>query len=243
KNLTTMALPNDNTREMLAAQAHIWNHTFSYINSMSLKYAIQLGIPDIIHSNGRAMTLFDLVDAFPINNNAKTMDYIFRLMRILIHPGFFNQTMANNKEEDGYLLTPASRLLLKNEPLSQVPFVQTELDPNFMDPWHSLSKWIKRDDDSSTPFAIAHGKPLFEYDERQPNINSQFNEIMASDSRLVICVVIKKCRGVFEVLKSLVDVGGGTGIVAKVIADAFIEMNCIVFDLPHVIEGCEGPRT
>ena len=110
-----MALPNDNTREILAAQAHIWNHTFSYINSMSLKCAIQLGIPDNIHSHGRATTLSDLVNALPINNNAKTLDYIFRLMRILIHGGFFNQIKVNDKEE-GYLLTPASFLLLKDEP-------------------------------------------------------------------------------------------------------------------------------
>ncbi|KAG5586386.1 hypothetical protein H5410_046820 [Solanum commersonii] len=41
-------------------------------------------------------------------------------------------------------------------------------------------------------------------------------------------------------MKSLVDVGGGIGIVAKVLADAFLELNCIIFDLPHVIEGCEG---
>ncbi|KAG5586387.1 hypothetical protein H5410_046821 [Solanum commersonii] len=147
-----MALPNDNmTREMLVAQAHIWNHTFSYINSMSRKY--------IIHSNGRAITLYDLVDALPINNNAKTLDYTFRLMRTLIHGSFFNQTKVNNKEE-GYLLTPASCLLLKEEPLSQIPFVETELDPNFMDPWHSLSKSMKSDDNSSTPFTIA--QPLFE---------------------------------------------------------------------------------
>ncbi|KAH0636403.1 hypothetical protein KY290_036841 [Solanum tuberosum] len=119
-----MTLPNDNmTREMLAAQAHIWNHTFSYINSMSLKCAIQLGIPHIIHSHGRAMTLSDLVDALPINNNAKTLYYIFRLMHILIHGGFFNQTKVNDKEE-GYLLTAASCLLIKDETLSQVHFVQ-----------------------------------------------------------------------------------------------------------------------
>ncbi|TMW81118.1 hypothetical protein EJD97_011783 [Solanum chilense] len=188
-----MTLPNDNmTREMLAAQAHIWNHTFSYINSMSLKCAIQLGIPHIIHSHGRAMTLSDLVNALPINNNIKTLDYIFRLIRIIIHGCFFNQIKVNDKEE-GYILTPASCLLLKDEPLSQVAFVQMELDPNFMDPWHSLSKWIGSDNDDSG-------------------------------------------------LKSFVDVGGGIGIVAKVIADAFVEMNCIVFDLPHVIEGCEGSK-
>ena len=61
------------------------------------------------------MTLSDLVNALPINNNVKTLDYIFRLMRILIHGGFFNKIKVNDKEE-GYLLTPASFLLLKDEP-------------------------------------------------------------------------------------------------------------------------------
>ncbi|KAH0636389.1 hypothetical protein KY290_036830 [Solanum tuberosum] len=65
---------------------------------------------------------------------------------------------------------------------------------------------------------------------------------MASDSRLVVSVVIENCKAIFEGLKSLVDVGGGIGIVAKVIADAFLEMNCIVFYLPHVIERCEGSK-
>ncbi|KAM3319518.1 hypothetical protein P3S67_006718 [Capsicum chacoense] len=141
-----MALPSDNiedkTREVLAAQAHIWNHTFNFINSMSLKCAIQLGIPDIIHSHGRHMSLSDIVDALPINNNnARTQDCVYRLMRILIHAGFFIQ------EDEGYLLTPTSRLLLKDEPLSLAPLVQMELDPNLMDPWHSLSKWLKNGDD------------------------------------------------------------------------------------------------
>lgn len=30
--------------------------------------------------------------------------------------------------------------------------------------------------------------------------------------------------------------------VAKAIADAFPKINCIVLDLPHVIEGCEGRK-
>ncbi|KAH0702838.1 hypothetical protein KY290_018148 [Solanum tuberosum] len=84
-----MAVPNndigDETRQVLAAQAHIWNHIFNYINSMSLKCAIQLEIPDIIHSHGRPMNLSDLVEALPIDNNnkAKTHDCVYRLMRIL----------------------------------------------------------------------------------------------------------------------------------------------------------------
>ncbi|XP_060206413.1 trans-resveratrol di-O-methyltransferase-like [Lycium barbarum] len=238
-----MALPQDKTREVLAAQAHIWNHTFNFINSMSLKCAVQLGIPDIIHAHGRAMTLSHLVDALPINNNAESQNCVYRLMRVLIHTGFFIQTKSNEEqEEEGYLLTPNSRLLLKDEPLSLVSFVQMVLDPTMMEPWHSLSKWFKNGDDSSTPFATAHGKALFEYAGDQSRLNHLFNEAMASDALLVMSVLIKNGKRVFEGLKSLVDVGGSTGTVAKAIADAFPQINCIVLDLPDVIEGLEGSK-
>ncbi|XP_049349449.1 probable O-methyltransferase 3 [Solanum verrucosum] len=104
-----MALPNgdigDETREVLAAQAHIWNHTFNFISTMSLKCAIQLD------------------------------------------------------EKEGYLLTPSSRLLFKDETnnLSMIPFIQMILDPVMMDPWHDLSQWIQYGgDDQPSPFATTH---------------------------------------------------------------------------------------
>lgn len=65
---------------------------------------------------------------------------------------------------------------------------------------------------------------------------------MANDSRLSISVIIEHCKEIFEGLKSLVDIGGGTGTMAKSIADMFPQINCIVLDLPHVIEGCEGSK-
>ncbi|KAG5615447.1 hypothetical protein H5410_015271 [Solanum commersonii] len=231
----------DETRQVLAAQAHIWNHIFNYINSMSLKCAIQLEIPDIIHSHGRPMNLSDLVEALPINNNhdkAKTHDCVYRLMRILVHAGFFIQ-----EAEEGYLLTPTSHLLLKDEPMSMIPFLNFQLDPNLMDPWHSLSKWFNNvsDESNSTPYATAHGMPFFKYAENEPRLNHLFNEAMASDTRLVMTVLIQNGKGlIFEGLKSLVD--RGTGTIAKAIADAFPQINCTVFELPHVIEGLEGSK-
>lgn len=75
----------------MAAQALIWNYTYNFINSTSLKCAIQLGIPDVIHSHSRPMALSDLVDALPVNNKDKQQNYIYRLMRILIHAGFFTK--------------------------------------------------------------------------------------------------------------------------------------------------------
>ncbi|KAF3617917.1 Trans-resveratrol di-O-methyltransferase [Capsicum annuum] len=142
----------------------------------------------------------------------------------------------------GFSLTAISRLLLKDEPnLSMIPFVQAMLDPILMDPWHNLSQWIQNGgDDKPTLFAIAHYKPLYEYAGDDAKFNCLFNEAMASDSLLIISVMIEHCKGDFEGLKSLVDVGGGTGTMAKVISNEFPELKCYVLDLPRVVEGLEG---
>ncbi|KAL2328166.1 hypothetical protein Fmac_021593 [Flemingia macrophylla] len=47
---------------------------------------------------------------------------------------------------------------------------------------------------------------------------------------------------VFKGLESLVDVGGGTGTTAKVIAKSFPQLKCIVFDLPHVVANLQGTK-
>ncbi|EEF37287.1 trans-resveratrol di-O-methyltransferase [Ricinus communis] len=223
--------------ELLQAQAHIWNHIFSFINSMSLKSAVQLGIPDAIHSHGRPISLSQLIAALPIHP-AKARG-IPRLMRILIHSGFFAKAKIEEKdEEEGYVLTNASKLLLKDNPLSIAPFLLAMLDPILIKPWHYLSTWFQNDD--ATAFDTAHGMGFWEYTASDPNLNNFFNEAMASDARLVMKVLIDEHKGLFEGLKSLVDVGGGTGTMAAAIAKAFPQLECTVFDLPHVVVGLQG---
>ncbi|KAF3680757.1 putative bidirectional sugar transporter SWEET14-like [Capsicum annuum] len=65
---------------------------------------------------------------------------------------------------------------------------------------------------------------------------------MTHDTPLVSSVVIEHCKGVLIGLKSLVDVGGGTGTITKAIAQALPQINCILFVLPHVIEGLEKSK-
>ncbi|KAL4586375.1 hypothetical protein LXL04_011011 [Taraxacum kok-saghyz] len=234
-----MALQNDKqSTNLLHSQAHIWNHIFSFINSMSLKCAIQLQIPDIINRHGAPMSLSELVEALSINK--ERAPFVYRLMRILVHSGFFSISTTRDhekKEKEGYLLAPASRFLLKEEPLSIRPFLLAMLDPILMDPWHHMSTWFQNDD--VNPFHTTHGSNLWDLAGQDPNLNQFFNEAMGSDARLVTSVVLKH-RHVFENLNSIVDVGGGTGTVAKAIADAFSDVSCICFDLPHVVDGLVG---
>ncbi|KAF9661711.1 hypothetical protein SADUNF_Sadunf19G0097000 [Salix dunnii] len=223
--------------ELLQAQAHVWNHILNFINSMSLKCAVELGIPDLIHNHGKPMTLSELVDVLPIHPSKAP--FVYRLMRILVHSGFFaQQIVSGNTEGEGYVLTNASQFLVKDNPLSVAPFLLAMLDPILTQPWHHVSAWFQND--VPTPFDTAHERSFWEYASHEPKLNHFFNEAMASDARIVSSVMINECKGVFEGLNSLVDVGGGTGTLAKAIAKEFQHLDCTVFDLPHVVADLEG---
>ncbi|XP_057447810.1 trans-resveratrol di-O-methyltransferase-like [Lotus japonicus] len=233
-----MELQNgEHAAKLLKAQSHIWNHIFSFINSMSLKCVVDLGIPDLIHNYGKPMPLSQLIVSLPIHPSKTRCIHL--LMRMMIHSGFFSQCDdTENELEVEYMLTDASFLLLKDHPFSLTPFLHAMLDPIMTNPWHQFSTWFKNDD--PTPFATTHGMMFWNYAGRDPKLNMLFNCGMACDARLITNVVIEKYKGMFDGLESLIDVGGGTGTVAKAIAESFPHLKCIVFDLLHVVVGLQG---
>ncbi|XP_052207939.1 trans-resveratrol di-O-methyltransferase-like [Diospyros lotus] len=230
------------TDELLRAHAHVLNHTFAFISSAYLKFAVQLGIPDIIHRHGQPMKLSQLVASLPALNPSKS-HCIRRLMLVLAHNGFFVELKAadaGEEEEAEYTLTPASHLLLRTTPASVSPFVLFILHPLMVKPWNWLTPWLGNDD--PTTFLTANGRTIWDCAGQDPSFNSLFNEGMESDSRMMASVVIEECRGAFVGLSSLVDVGGGTGTMAKAITEAFPEMKCTVLDLPHVVDKLPGRK-
>ncbi|KDP24062.1 hypothetical protein JCGZ_25719 [Jatropha curcas] len=229
----------ESTNELLRAHAHIWNHTFNFVKSMSLKCAIELGIPDIIHSHGQPMTLSDLVSALKIPQSKS--HHIHRLMQVLVQSGFFS--LQKVSDENGYLLTQSSLLLVKEHPVTARPYVLAVLDPILTKPWHFLSSWFQNTDDKeTTPFSVAHEQKFWDLASNEDRFNKFFNEAMASDSSIVKQVVISNCKEVFKGLKSLVDVGGNTGAMTKAIAETFPNLKCTVLDLPHVVAGLKGTK-
>ncbi|XP_050374094.1 trans-resveratrol di-O-methyltransferase-like [Argentina anserina] len=230
-----LAANSSSARDLLQAQVHVWNHMLKFINSMALKCAVQLGIPDIIYNHGQPMPLSNLISRLDVHPSKAR--FIYRLMRILVQCGFFVKD-DNIHQEVVYSLTPSSELLLNDSPLTTTPFLLLQLDPMLTNPWHLLGPWLCNH--KSTPFEMTYDMSFFDLGAHEPRFGNMFDEAMVADSQLISSVMIKKCRGVFEGLSSIVDVGGGRGTMTFAIANAFPQMKCTVLDLSHVIDNLKG---
>ncbi|KAL5576665.1 hypothetical protein UlMin_018364, partial [Ulmus minor] len=231
--------------ELFEAQSHLYKHIFNFISSMSLKCAVQLGIPDIIHNHGQPITLPELISALELHQTRK--GFLHRLMSLLVQSGIFrkaqvSKTQEVEEEEEAYDLTPSSRLLIKEKVPCLSPFVLSMLDPALVTPWHLLGVWFQKDDDVQTPFESAHGMNLWDYGDKNSEFGNLFDEAMIADSGMMN-LVVKQCKPIFEGLGSLIDVGGGKGQVSKILTEAFPHLKCTVLDLPHVVanlQDCEN---
>ncbi|KAJ0986594.1 hypothetical protein J5N97_004950 [Dioscorea zingiberensis] len=219
------------TKELLEAQAHVWNLMLSYLKSMCLKSAVELGIADVLKNHGKPMELSDLMSALSISPSRT--DSFRRFMRTLTHIDLFAEKL-NPGHEVKYVLTPSSHLLVSGETMNVIPLASLEADPMLIGPSQVIGPWFKSP--KATSFELFFSKGVWEMASERPEFNKTLNEGIASATRVVCDVVIMTCGQVFRGLKSLVDVGGGTGTMARSIARAFPEIKCTVLDLPHVVD-------
>ncbi|XP_039146080.1 trans-resveratrol di-O-methyltransferase-like [Dioscorea cayenensis subsp. rotundata] len=226
------------------ARTQVWKHMLVFMDSMCLRCAIELGVPDAIHNHGGPMTLSELVQALPMATTRAP--FLRRIMRVLVNSGFFsikgNESDGSNEEEVYYDLTATSKLLVTaGSTNSLAPLVLFVTGSDVGMAGLAMSTWIQASDDddkNETPFHVAHdGNGLFEFASERPEFNALLNEGMACDNRVLIGEMVKNWGdALFGGLRSLVDVGGGTGLAAAVIVGAYPEMKCSVLELDHVVD-------
>lgn len=220
--------------ELLQAEFHIRNyHHESHMKPLALRCAIELGIPDLLQNHGQPITPSELVSSLQIHPS-KTHCF-YRLLRMLVCTGFFSE------QEEKYSLTLASRLLPKeNWSTETIPTAISSVNVPYLKPMLSLSTWLKNSD--KTVLETAHQNNFWDTANPNAKMSTMFIEMMATDSRVIATVMLRECREVFQGVDSLVDVGGGTGTMAKAIANAFPHMKCTVLDLPHIVAGLQGTK-
>ncbi|KAH9748876.1 O-methyltransferase ZRP4 [Citrus sinensis] len=219
-------------RELFEGQAHLYKGIVKNLSSMSLKCAVELGIADAIHSHGRPITLSELASALNIQPT-KTRS-LFHFMRLLVHMGLFSKTKVDNhnEQEEAYGLTPTSTLLIKDKPYCLSPLVTGLLDQDYVSSFQHLSRWFKGND--LTLWESFGGLKFWDYLNQNTALTKRFNQAMESDSEMAT-LIVKDCKPIFQGLRSLVDVGGGTGAFARIISEAFPGIKCTVLDLPHAV--------
>lgn len=219
--------------EEMQAQAQVWKHIYGFAESLTLKCAIELGVPDILHKHGKPMTLSEIAAEFT-TIHSPNIDRFHRLMRFLVHMKLF---AVFDGPEKKYALTPASKLLVRSEEKNLVSFASIQLHADEMLPWHHLIAGIEGE---TTPWLAAHkGVPYYDRVGKDPEYNKLHNDAMTSHTSFVVSALVQGCakEGVLDGVQTLVDVGGSTGVASKAITNAFPHVHCTVMDFAHVVES------
>ncbi|WVZ04792.1 hypothetical protein V8G54_018138 [Vigna mungo] len=226
--------------EIFEGQVHLYKHLYAHaVDCMSIKWMVELGIPDIIHNHCQPISLPKLVSILQIPPSK--VRGVKSLLRYLAHNGFLQIVRVHHstEENEAFSLTPASHLLVKGTDFCLAPMVEYITNPTLSHTWSHLKKWTYEDD--LTLFDVSLGSNMWDLLSKKPEFNDSFNEAMASDSQMMN-LALRGCNWVFEGVESIVDVGGGTGNTAKAICDAFPNVKCTVFDRPQVVEKLSGTK-
>ncbi|KAK1566869.1 hypothetical protein Q3G72_005163 [Acer saccharum] len=214
----------------LEGQAEVWDLMFAFADSMALKAAIELRIPDILHSHGGPITLTQL--ASKIDSSTPEISYLARVMRLLVRKGVFSEHQPSDCGEPLYGETKVSKWVLQDADLTLAPMLLMENDPVQADPWHYIANCVK---EGGVPFEKVHGEDFWYLIPKKPKFEKLFYAAMACTSKVVMRAVVSECKDVFANIGSLVDVAGGIGGAISEIVKAYPHIKGINFDQPHVI--------
>ncbi|KAK9103643.1 hypothetical protein Sjap_020897 [Stephania japonica] len=229
--------------EELKARVQLSKHMFAFAETISLRCAVQLGLPDKIYEHG-PLTLAELATKLPIKSI--NMDRFEQTMRYLVHMNLFTVATTDhddhhgstNYEEAKYELTPMSRLLISNNhnKKSLATFVMAQTDPEEL---FVSGRLVESLGGTKSCWELQYGVPVFEKmenDEKWSKVSDGMNGYTLS---MIDAVVdgIKREGLIDQSISTLVDVGGNTGVAAKAILNAFPHLKCTVMDLLDVVEN------
>lgn len=150
---------------------------------------------------------------------------LYRVLRALASEGIFRE------DENGeFSITPLGETLQENVPGSMKAMALAQLGDHF-GAWGNLEYSVKT---GGIAFDDLEGMSVWKYYEQNPEDGINFMKAMSGLTGSVIKYVIPAYD--FSQFKSIVDIGGGNGVLLSAILETVPEAKGIVFDEPYVVE-------
>jgi C-methyltransferase len=186
--------------------------------SQAITVAAELGVADALTTG--PMTVEELAAAVGANSDA-----LHRLLRALIGRGVFHR-----RDDGRYELNSLARTLCSDAEASMSAAAQFYGSREQRDRWTLLADSIRT---GRSVVPVLHGKEGFEYFAEDPQHADLFNQTMASISRLTDASVAAAYD--FGAHATIVDVGGGHGLLLATILAATPGIRGVLYDLPGVV--------
>lgn len=194
-----------------------------YLVTQLLHVAAALGVADALAAGARsADELAGEVGADPA--------VLERVLRGLAAEGVLDERPGRR-----FALTPTGELLRAEHPDSQRGPVLARGGLYY----GALAGLLDAVRGGGTPFEIAHGLPFFAHLDAHPERAAAFQASMAARSRREAAAVVAAYD--FSAFGSLVDVGGGTGVLLAAVLAAHPDMTATLFDRPEVVARSDLP--
>jgi len=183
----------------------------------ALSVAAELGISDRLVDGPRSAD--ELAAALEVD--AETLQ---RLLRALSSVGIYAEA------DGGYANTALGEWLRTGVPGSLRPLARLTQDSAIWAAWGNLLHSVRTGENA---FRALHGMDVWEHRVAHPEYNEVFNDNMAALSSVVAGAVADSYD--FSGLSTVVDVGGGLGVLLAAVLARNPELSGIVFDQDHVV--------
>ena len=191
-----------------------------YRLSQALHVAAKLGIADLLAEGPRrAEDLAGVTGSHPSS--------LFRVLRLLASEGVFEEL-----EEGQFTLTPLAEPLRSDAPDSlraRAIFDGEEWN------WHPWGNLLHSTKTGGSAFDHTYGVAVFDYLKETPEAATSFDSLMAAQTRPWALSVADAYD--FADIGTLVDVGGGYGVLLAAILTAHPHLKGVLVELPHVVAG------
>jgi len=205
---------------MASAQMVMQQMSMSYATAQAIYVAAQLGVADCLADGAQGCdVLAQLLDAHEPS--------LRRLMRLLASMGVFAED-----DQGRFGLTALGACLRSEVPESVRSRVIMFAQPWMWQPFMHLFQTVKTGEPA---FRLAHGAGIFDYLREHPEANRIFHEGLRERTGEQAPRVAQAYD--FTEMRTIVDIGGGTGVLLAAILTAYPTLHGVLYDLPHVIDS------